>query len=91
MSICAECFKNGNHEGHDYNMFRSGAGGACDCGDECVMNPLGFCKAHGCNKEKSQHQIIPNDLTKCCENMIAWLLFRILQFFRSIYSEIGKL
>jgi hypothetical protein len=28
MSICAECFKNGDHEGHDYNMFRSGAGGA---------------------------------------------------------------
>ena len=32
MSICAECFKNGNHEGHDFNMFKSGAGGACDCG-----------------------------------------------------------
>jgi E3 ubiquitin-protein ligase UBR3 len=29
MSLCAECFKNGDHEGHDFNMFRSGAGGAC--------------------------------------------------------------
>ena len=29
MSLCATCFKNGNHEGHDFNMFKSGAGGAC--------------------------------------------------------------
>lgn len=26
MSLCAECFENGDHEGHDFNMFRSGAG-----------------------------------------------------------------
>ena len=26
MSLCAECFENGNHEGHDFNMFKSGAG-----------------------------------------------------------------
>ena len=27
MSLCADCFRNGNHEGHDYNMFKSqGAG-----------------------------------------------------------------
>ena len=37
MSICADCFHAGNHEGHDFNMFRSQAGGACDCGDENVM------------------------------------------------------
>lgn len=22
MSLCAECFQRGNHEGHDFNMFR---------------------------------------------------------------------
>lgn len=27
-------------------MFRSVAGGACDCGDEFVMKPEGFCKNH---------------------------------------------
>lgn len=26
MSLCAECFENGDHEGHDFNMFKSGAG-----------------------------------------------------------------
>ena len=42
MSLCADCFHAGNHEGHDYNMFKSQAGGACDCGDEDVMKPKGW-------------------------------------------------
>eukprot|EP00061_Rhincodon_typus_P007356 g28972.t1 len=37
MSLCAECFNAGEHTGHDFNMFRSQAGGACDCGDSSVM------------------------------------------------------
>lgn len=41
MSLCADCFVDGNHEGHDFNMFRSQAGGACDCGDENVMRKQG--------------------------------------------------
>ena len=41
MSICAECFHAGDHEGHDFNMFRSQAGGACDCGDPSVMRGQG--------------------------------------------------
>ena len=41
MSICADCFHGGDHQGHDYNMFRSQAGGACDCGDENVMKKEG--------------------------------------------------
>lgn len=42
MSLCAECFLAGNHDGHDYNMFRSQAGGACDCGDQSVMKETGY-------------------------------------------------
>lgn len=41
MSLCYECFHSGNHEGHDFNMFRSQAGGACDCGDVNVLNKSG--------------------------------------------------
>lgn len=41
MSLCADCFHAGNHEGHDFNMFKSQAGGACDCGDEDVMKKEG--------------------------------------------------
>lgn len=46
MSLCTECFRKGNHVGHDYNMFRSQAGGACDCGDPSVMKEIGFCSSH---------------------------------------------
>lgn len=42
MSLCYECFHSGNHEGHDFNMFRSQAGGACDCGDINVLNKSGY-------------------------------------------------
>lgn len=89
MSICADCFKNGDHEGHDYNMFRSGAGGACDCGDDHVMNPNGFCKNHGCNK-KSASSSPPQELIKCSEVILPNLLYRILQHFRSSYMTIAK-
>lgn len=41
MSLCADCFLAGDHAGHDFNMFRSHAGGACDCGDEGVMRSEG--------------------------------------------------
>ena len=43
MSLCEECFRNGNHEGHDYNMFKSKAGGTCDCGNSTAMKESGFC------------------------------------------------
>jgi E3 ubiquitin-protein ligase UBR3 len=91
MSICAECFKNGNHQGHDYNMFRSGAGGACDCGDECVMNPKGFCKSHGCNKQDKANNQPPDELIKCCEIVLSHLLYRMLQYFRNVYAASSKI
>lgn len=31
MSLCAECFQKGEHDGHDFNMFRSLAGGKKSC------------------------------------------------------------
>ena len=30
-----------HHAGHDFNMFKSQAGGACDCGDSSVMKESG--------------------------------------------------
>lgn len=49
MSLCAECFNNGDHTGHDFNMFRSQAGGACDCGDSNVMRDSGWVLAAHAN------------------------------------------
>lgn len=88
MSICADCFRLGDHKGHDFNMFRSGAGGACDCGDECVMNPKGFCKSHGSNSSKSSSTSLPpDDLMICCEYLLPSLLYRLLQYFRNVFAS----
>ncbi|VUZ38908.1 unnamed protein product, partial [Hymenolepis diminuta] len=50
MSLCGACFNAGNHENHDFNKFKSTCGGACDCGDPCVMKPSGNCRFHGPDK-----------------------------------------
>lgn len=42
MSICRDCFRRGDHSTHDFNMFLSQAGGACDCGDTSVMKEDGY-------------------------------------------------
>eukprot|EP00177_Eucheuma_denticulatum_P008085 GFKZ01014737.1.p1 GENE.GFKZ01014737.1~~GFKZ01014737.1.p1 ORF type:complete len:2119 (-),score=181.58 GFKZ01014737.1:352-6708(-) len=43
--ICAECFREGNHTGHDYSVLRT-SGGCCDCGDPQAWRPEGFCRHH---------------------------------------------
>ena len=43
------------HEGHDYNMYRSAFGGSCDCGDPESWKPEGFCDLHrGCQQPAEQ-------------------------------------
>ncbi|XP_071942297.1 E3 ubiquitin-protein ligase UBR3-like [Antedon mediterranea] len=54
MSICSDCFHNSDHTGHDFNMFRSHAGGACDCGDVHAMRHTGFCSNHVPGKRSVQ-------------------------------------
>eukprot|EP00301_Raphidiophrys_heterophryoidea_P006332 c12563_g1_i3.p1 GENE.c12563_g1_i3~~c12563_g1_i3.p1 ORF type:complete len:374 (+),score=88.97 c12563_g1_i3:75-1124(+) len=43
--VCAECFFNANHTGHDFRMVQS-PNGCCDCGDAQAWNPKGFCSKH---------------------------------------------
>lgn len=42
MSLCGACFTAGNHEGHDFNKFKSMCGGACDCGEPSVIKASGY-------------------------------------------------
>jgi len=82
MSLCAACFERGNHEGHDYNMFRSEAGGACDCGDPHVMSPSGFCPRHGPDRIKPQ-QVPENFISTAkvvLERMVIYLFYTIRKF-----------
>ncbi|GAB1601060.1 E3 ubiquitin-protein ligase UBR3-like [Argonauta hians] len=81
MSLCSKCFQAGNHEGHDYNMFRSKAGGACDCGDASVMNPAGFCSRHlpGPNR----YQLVPpREVMALPELVMPRLFIRLLYHLR---------
>ncbi|ESO97194.1 hypothetical protein LOTGIDRAFT_51305, partial [Lottia gigantea] len=81
MSLCFECFQGGNHEGHDYNMFRSHAGGACDCGDISVMDEKGFCCRHGPSR-KTKNLSPPADLMFAAEIIIPRLIMRLLYHLR---------
>ncbi|XP_013419447.1 E3 ubiquitin-protein ligase ubr3-like [Lingula anatina] len=73
MSLCADCFQAGNHTGHDFNMFRSQAGGACDCGDISVMQADGFCNRHGPGRTDSSVGA-PQELLAVAEAMMPKLL-----------------
>ncbi|XP_022907951.1 E3 ubiquitin-protein ligase Ubr3 [Onthophagus taurus] len=81
MSLCTECFKKGNHQRHDFNMFLSQAGGACDCGDISVMKETGFCDRHGPNKTASKGNA-PRELMCVAEAMMPRIILRLIQHLR---------
>ncbi|XP_066151735.1 E3 ubiquitin-protein ligase Ubr3 [Euwallacea fornicatus] len=85
MSLCTECFKKGNHHRHDFNMFLSQAGGACDCGDTSVMKETGFCDRHGPNKASSKGSA-PTDLMCVAEAMMPRIILRLIQHLREFSS-----
>ncbi|XP_077010220.1 E3 ubiquitin-protein ligase UBR3 isoform X1 [Tamandua tetradactyla] len=86
MSLCAECFHQGDHTGHDFNMFRSQAGGACDCGDSNVMRESGFCKRHQI-KSNSNIPCVPKDLLMMSEFVLPRFIFCLIQYLREGYNE----
>ncbi|KAJ8313482.1 hypothetical protein KUTeg_008043 [Tegillarca granosa] len=87
MSLCSECFQAGDHEGHDFNMFRSQAGGACDCGDISVMNKDGFCSRHGPDRHKF-HVTPPSDLLTVAEIMMPRILLRLIHYLRDSSKQV---
>ncbi|KAJ7345658.1 hypothetical protein JRQ81_001608, partial [Phrynocephalus forsythii] len=74
------------HAGHDYNMFRSQAGGACDCGDGNVMREAGFCKRHRI-KSSSEVPSVPKDLLIMSELVLPQFIFYLIQYLREGYNE----
>ena len=57
--ICVDCFKNGNHEGHDYILQRSVYGGTCDCGRMNSWKKEGMCSCHGKQFDGDLNEIMP--------------------------------
>uniref|UniRef100_A0A8C7NG24 E3 ubiquitin-protein ligase n=1 Tax=Oncorhynchus mykiss TaxID=8022 RepID=A0A8C7NG24_ONCMY len=89
MSLCAECFNNGDHTGHDFNMFRSQAGGACDCGDSNVMRETGFCNRHRLRTGENVPSV-PRDLLLMSEMVLPRFIICIIQYLRDGYTEPGE-
>ncbi|XP_012142217.1 ubr3 ubiquitin ligase isoform X3 [Megachile rotundata] len=87
MSLCTECFKRGNHYSHDFNMFLSQAGGACDCGDASVMKEIGFCDRHG--PKAAVDKTAPSDLMCVAEAMMPRIILRLIQHLRVHYKAGG--
>ncbi|KAG8223713.1 hypothetical protein J437_LFUL004078 [Ladona fulva] len=83
ISLCAKCFQQGNHDGHDFNMFRSQAGGVCDCGDTSVMKESGFCNQHGPQANVNKPSA-PSDLMCVAEAMMPRLILRLIQHLREV-------
>jgi hypothetical protein len=77
MSLCAQCFEEADHEGHDYSRFFSTVGGCCDCGNPDVMNPKGFCPRHCEGAPKKSDNIPPHSLA-LLKTVIAKLISRTL-------------
>lgn len=76
-AICVPCFKNGNHEGHDYTIINTG-NGCCDCGDATAWKPEGFCSKHKgvvqiqpLQEEYSESMGLALDIVLvCCQNKL---------------------
>ncbi|MEW5302971.1 MAG: hypothetical protein WDW36_005706 [Sanguina aurantia] len=45
-AVCISCFKAGGHDAHDYVIYKSPAGGCCDCGDLSSWRLDGCCRQH---------------------------------------------
>ncbi|CAH8487067.1 unnamed protein product [Dicrocoelium dendriticum] len=80
MSLCSSCFTSGNHIGHDFNKFKSLAGGACDCGDPTVMLPSGYCRYHGPDKVHNRPRP-PEELVAPLRCLLSHFLSALLFWF----------
>ncbi|XP_033103209.1 E3 ubiquitin-protein ligase UBR3-like isoform X2 [Anneissia japonica] len=85
MSVCSDCFHNSDHKGHDFNMFRSHAGGACDCGDSHAMRSTGFCTKHGPGKRQVQKP--PPHLLGLAELVVPRLIYHLVLRLRKLYQK----
>uniref|UniRef100_A0A5S6QS61 E3 ubiquitin-protein ligase n=1 Tax=Trichuris muris TaxID=70415 RepID=A0A5S6QS61_TRIMR len=87
MSLCSECFLSGCHEGHDFNMFRSRTGGACDCGDSSVIKPEGFCSRHG-SQASCHTERVPPEVLLPAKYLVPQILQRLVLLFRELTFQI---
>lgn len=78
--VCVQCFKLGNHVGHDYAMVRT-AGGCCDCGDVQAWRPGGFCSMHSgaCAEDDDPSSAMPLKLKSELIEVVAAVAQQVLR------------
>lgn len=67
--ICVDCFQNGNHENHEYYIYKSDYGGCCDCGDEQAWNRDGFCRKHTISDTNSTYTSVNSNWNTLKSNL----------------------
>eukprot|EP00760_Papus_ankaliazontas_P018688 PhM_4_TR17584/c0_g1_i1/m.94002 len=84
--ICIECFKAGDHTGHDYKLIRT-SGGMCDCGDPDAWDSKGFCSAHrGISEDVDACADIPPADRELMETMAGFSAQTIIKCLRAMAS-----
>ncbi|KAL7718769.1 E3 ubiquitin-protein ligase [Entamoeba marina] len=97
--ICAKCFSESNHEGHDY-FAGTTSEFTCDCGNESVWKKEGFCKCHGNKFEgnvfdliPSQYKEFPNTIQKYFDllgNALEDNEFSIIEMLSKVFNDIRQ-
>jgi len=83
--ICANCFENGNHEGHRFEL-KKAAAGMCDCGDLEAWKESGFCCDHkGFIDEHDPY--IEEEKQRCFTKTIKITLWIMIQSLEQIKSK----
>ena len=81
--ICVDCFKNGNHEGHEYYLQSLDGGGTCDCGTKS-WNKEGWCKNHGKEFTGNAFELIPEQYKITFISVTKYLLEKLIELFNKI-------
>ncbi|CAM6078744.1 unnamed protein product [Sphagnum tenellum] len=74
-TICEICFRQGDHQFHDFVMYQSESGGCCDCGDRDAWKEDGFCKIHQVSNQKPGH--LPAKLYEQTKKTVCWALEKL--------------
>ena len=69
-------------------IHRSGAGGACDCGDKSVMAEEGICPKHK-SELQSQPDPVPDELLRPASGILVKILHRLLYELRTLYLQVS--
>eukprot|EP01133_Synstelium_polycarpum_P007652 gene7652-8956_t len=94
--LCEPCFKDSDHNGHEFTRARTGGGGCCDCGDSDSWKESGFCTQHRDVMETDETVYAPlikiggEDRVALCERILGILLDIVLAALTNACPKAGE-